>query len=116
MNDKNKNQPNDFEELVNQTFQQIRELIHQGNARHIVVTTQEGDVVLDTTLTIAAVATIAMILWTMPLLLIAVVIALATRVRIDIVRVIDEVEESEVLDEETSYLNIEEDEQESMYN
>ncbi len=116
MSEKNKNQSNDFEELVNRTFQQIRELIHQGNARHVVVTTQEDEVVLDTTLTIAAVAAIAMILWTMPLLLIAVVIALATRVRVDIVRVIDEVEEPEVLDEEPHYLNIEEDEQESMYN
>jgi hypothetical protein len=58
----NKNQ-SDFQDRVSKTFKQvyerIQELVEKGNARRVVLRDADGDVLVESTLTIAAIVAFA---------------------------------------------------------
>jgi hypothetical protein len=68
-----------------QLLERVQDVIRQGNVRRVVIRTAEGRVLMDTTLTIGAVAgAMALVYW--PLAAVAAIAAAVARVKVEIVR------------------------------
>jgi predicted RNase H-related nuclease YkuK (DUF458 family) len=90
----NKNQ-SDFQDRVSKTFKQvyerIQDLVEKGNARRVVLRDADGDVLVDSTLTIAAIVAFAIAIeggwW---FFLLAFLASVLLRVRVSIVHEADD--------------------------
>lgn len=75
----------------NQVIGKIQEVIKKGNVRRVIVRTQDGRVLLDTTLTMSVgVGGVLTFFGGMPLILLAGAVALLSKVKLEIVREIGE--------------------------
>jgi predicted RNase H-related nuclease YkuK (DUF458 family) len=90
----NKNQSNFQDNLtrtLKQVYERIQELVEKGNARRIVLRDADGDVLIDSTLTIAAIITFAIAIeggwW---FFLLAFLAAVLLRVRVSILHEADD--------------------------
>ena len=90
----------EFEIAASQVADKLQQLIHEGNIRRLIVRTQGGRVLLDTSLTVGAGVGGALALFTsIPLLPLAGIAALAgafARVKVEIVR---ELQDGDVLED-----------------
>jgi len=77
-----------------QLVEKVQEIIKQGNVRRVVIRTAEDRVLLDTTLTISAVAGGVLALTAWPLAVLGGIAAAVARVKIEIVR---ELQDGELL-------------------
>lgn len=86
----------EFEMIGNQVVDKIKELIQQGNVRRLIIKTQDGRTLLDTTLTVGVgIGGVLGIMGGIPLALLATAVALLAKVKIEIVR---EVEAGDILE------------------
>lgn len=76
----------EFEVASSQLLEKVQEVIREGNVRRVVIRTADDRVLLDTTLTIGALAggALALVYW--PLAAIAAIAAVVARVKVEIVR------------------------------
>ncbi|HEX7021895.1 MAG TPA: DUF4342 domain-containing protein [Trueperaceae bacterium] len=76
-----------FQEFLNQLVRGVRQLIAEGNRRHLVVRSQRGSTVLRLPLT-AAVLIVLVVAWLqlLPILVIAVVVALVMRMQFSLTK------------------------------
>lgn len=70
----------------NQVVERMQEIIRQGNVRRVIIKTADDKVLLDTTLTVGALAggALALVYW--PFAAIAAIAAAVARVKVEIVR------------------------------
>lgn len=94
----------ELEMAGNQVVEHVQEVIRQGNVRRIIIRTSDDKVLLDTTLTVGALAggALAVIYW--PLAAIAAIAAAVARVKVEIVREIGE--DDEMIVEKKSRITI----------
>ena len=80
----------------NQVVERVQDMIKQGNVRRVIIKTAEDKVLLDTTLTVGALAggALAIIYW--PFAAIAAIAAAVARVKVEVVREIGDDEVIEV--------------------
>jgi hypothetical protein len=87
----------EIEVAGNQLVERIQEIIRQGNVRRLIIRSADDRVILETSLTVGAVAGGALaIVGGLPLAIIAAIAAAVARVKVEIVR---EVEEGDVLED-----------------
>jgi hypothetical protein len=87
----------EIEVAGNQLVDRIQEIIRQGNVRRLIIRSADDRVILETSLTVGAVAGGALaIVGGLPLAIIAAIAAAVARVKVEIVR---EVEDGDVLEE-----------------
>jgi hypothetical protein len=87
----------EIEVAGNQLVERIQEIIRQGNVRRLIIRSADDRVILETSLTVGAVAGGALaIVGGLPLAIIAAIAAAVARVKVEIVR---EVEDGDVLED-----------------
>lgn len=81
----------EIEGVGNQLLERLQELVRQGNVRRLIVKTADNKVIIDTTLTLGAVAggVIGLTLG-IPAMIVATLAATVARVKIEVVREITE--------------------------
>lgn len=84
----------ELEMAGSQVFERVQEMIRQGNVRRVVIRSADGKTLIDTTLTIGALAGGALALIAGPLVtaMAAIGVAVVGRVRVEIVREVSEAE------------------------
>ncbi len=104
----------EIESVGNQLVSGVKEALRKGNERRVIITTREGRVILDSTLTVAGIVAAVGVLWLFPLVVLAAIAAVIARVKIDIVREVDDGNESEHLVDAVSRITVDtEDDQKS---
>lgn len=94
--DEKKTMTEEIEVAGNQLVEKVQEIVHQGNIRRLVIRTADDKVLLETSLTVGAVGgAVALMIGQLPLAILAVIAAAVSRVKIEIVR---EVEEGDVVE------------------
>lgn len=83
----------EIEVAGHQLVERVQEIVRQGNVRRLVIRNADDKVLLETTLTIGAVAGGAMVLAALPLAILATIAAAVARVRIEVVRVVSDDED-----------------------
>jgi hypothetical protein len=75
----------ELEMAGSQLLERVQEIIRQGNVRRVIIRTADNRVLMDTTLTLGAVAgAMALVYW--PLAAVAAIAAAVARVKVEIVR------------------------------
>ncbi|MCU0495782.1 MAG: DUF4342 domain-containing protein [Anaerolineae bacterium] len=84
----------ELEMAGSQVFERVQEMIRQGNVRRVVIRSSDGKTLIDTTLTIGALAGGALALIAGPLVtaMAAIGVAVVGRVRVEIVREVTDAE------------------------
>lgn len=80
-----------FEAAGSELMDLLKRLLHQGNIRRIIVRKADGDVLIDVTLTAGFAVSTAAILLAPPLAVIGVIAGVVAKVKVEIVRVEDDV-------------------------
>ena len=95
----------EFEISANQLVDRVQQLIHQGNIRRLIIRSQNGRVLMDTSLTVGAGLGGALaFIGGFPLAAIAAIAAAFARVKIEVVR---ELQDGDVLEDRTEKKKIE---------
>lgn len=85
----------EVEVLGSQLVQFVKDLVEEGNVRQLRIKASDGDTVLETPLTIGAVAGSIVALAAPWLAVLGVIAALVTHVKVEVVREVDETETKE---------------------
>lgn len=85
---------NDVDSVGTQMVETVKDAIQQGNMRRIIITGQDGSVYLDTTLTIGAALGVVMAIVWLPIVIIAAIAAVVARVKITVVREVEDEEDA----------------------
>ncbi|GAB4514019.1 MAG: hypothetical protein OHK0046_15520 [Anaerolineae bacterium] len=80
----------ELEVAGNQLVDRVQDIIKQGNVRRLVIRSADDRVLLETSLTVGAVAGSVLVLASLPLAILATIAAAVTRVKVEIVREIGE--------------------------
>jgi hypothetical protein len=80
----------EFEVAGNQLVERVRELIEEGNVRHIIIRKPDDEVLLDIPLTTGMAVSGAVAFFAPPLAALGAVAALVARVKLEVVRVTDD--------------------------
>ncbi len=75
----------DIEAVGGEFVERVMELIRDGNQRWVTVKSRDDKVLLGTTLTIAVIASVVVLLWEFWLVVLAVVVAAVARVKVEVV-------------------------------
>ncbi len=89
--DKNKRTvTEEFEIASSQLVERIQDVVREGNVRRVIIKTADDRVLMDTTLTVGAIAggALALVYW--PLAAVAAIAAMVARVKVEIVREISD--------------------------
>ena len=84
----------EIEVMGSQLVQQVKDLLKEGNVRQLRLKASDGDIMLETPLTFGVVAGGAVVLAAPWLAILGAIAAFVTHVRIEIVREVDEAEQS----------------------
>lgn len=87
--------------ITNDIVERTKEILHAGNIRHVIIKTPDGRTLLDTSLTIATGLSIALIFFIpggLFIAIIAAILAVYTRLKIEIVREVGDSDEVITLD------------------
>jgi len=77
----------EIEGVGNQVLERVQELVRQGNVRRLIIKTADNKVIIDTTLTLGAVASSVIGLTLgLPLMVVTALAATVARVKVEIVR------------------------------
>ena len=85
------------QDTLNSLVEQGKELVARGNKRHLIIRTQDGEALADVSLTVAAIVGLVLLFafpWGWTLALIAGVIGVVARVRVEVVRELTEQDET----------------------
>ena len=80
----------EIEVLGSQLVQTVKDIVREGNVRQLRIKASDGDIVLETPLTIGAVAGGVLALAAPWLAVLGVIAALVTNVKLEVVRVVDD--------------------------
>lgn len=81
----------EFEIAGNRVVEKVKELIAQGNVRRLLIKTQDGRTLVDTSLTVGVgVGGVLGMIGGFPLAILATIVAVLTKVRIEVVREVGE--------------------------
>ena len=80
-----------FETAGSELMDLLKKLLHQGNIRRLIVRKADGDVLIDVPLNAGVAVGGAAALFAMPLAVIGVVIGVVAKVKVEVVRVEDDV-------------------------
>jgi hypothetical protein len=87
---KKKTVSEELEVAGGQLIGKIQDIVKQGNVRRLIIRNSEGRVLMDTTLTVGAVAGGLLSLAAWPLAILAAIAAAVSRVRVEVIREIDD--------------------------
>lgn len=104
--DKKRTMTEEVEVAGSQLVERIQEIVRQGNVRRLVIRSADDRVLLETSLTVGAVAggAIALMPGGVPLAVLAVIAAAVARVRIEIIR---EVEDGDIVEDRSDKKKVE---------
>lgn len=89
----------EIEVMGNQLVQQVKDLLKEGNVRQLRLKASDGDIMLETPLTFGVVAGGAVVLAAPWLAILGAIAAFVTHVRLEIVREVDDTDETREADE-----------------
>ena len=85
----------EIEVAGNQLVERVQDIVKQGNVRRLVIRSADDRVLLETSLTVGAVASGALVLASLPLAILATIAAAVARVKVEIIR---EVSDDDVIE------------------